>query len=226
LQCLRSFAACTAGRLRLLGPRSHPPFPRLRRRLDSRTITLILSVNMFRVSLDTPAYYLTSVPNDRLPVFRTDPLKEVACKALNEARNSWKFLILAYVIMPDHIHLVAAGELKPSQILRYVNGISAHRIISYLKEGGHDSSLHKLERESGQRGHKYSLWDHNADARLLTNEESLMQRINYTHQNPVRLGLVERAQDYRYSSASQWMGFPAEDEPLLVDIKSIEWRRR
>lgn len=54
------------------------------------------------ISPNSPAYYLTSVTNDRLPVFRLDGMKLVACAALDEARTSGKFLILAYVIMPDH----------------------------------------------------------------------------------------------------------------------------
>jgi hypothetical protein len=58
---------------------------------------------MFLISSDSPAYYLTSVTKDRLNVFRLDTLKSVACNALAEARVSGGFLILAYVIMPDHI---------------------------------------------------------------------------------------------------------------------------
>ena len=178
------------------------------------------------VSTDTPAYYLTSVARDRLPVFRTDPIKAVASQALDEARRTGNFMIFAYVIMPDHIHMVAAGNPKPSEILRYANGITAHRIIGHLKEAGHESSLRKLERQSGERKHKYSLFDHNPDVRILTNEDSLMQRVNYTHQNPVRLGLVDRPQDYLWSSARQWNWIPLEDEPLIVDRKAIRWRSR
>ena len=180
---------------------------------------------MFRISPDSPAAYLTSVARNRLPVFRTDKIKQVACAAIDEARRSGGFLLLAYVIMPDHIHLVTSG-LPVSETLRYVNGITARRIISHLKDAGHSSSLEKLKRESGTRGHTYSLWDHNPNARLLTNESSLMQRVNYTHQNPVRIGLEERTESYRWSSARQWVGRPSEDEPLLVDIKSIEWRSK
>lgn len=61
---------------------------------------------MFRISPNSPAYYLTSVAKDRLPVFRSEKIKTIASQALDEARNSGGFLILAYVIMPDHIHLV------------------------------------------------------------------------------------------------------------------------
>jgi putative transposase len=52
-----------------------------------------------------------------------------------------------------------------------------------------------------------------------------MQKVNYIHLNPVRAGLVERAIDFRWSSARIWQGRDAEDEPLLVDIDRIQWRR-
>jgi hypothetical protein len=54
----------------------------------------------------------------------------------------------------------------------------------------------------------------------------LMERGHYTHQNPVRLGLVERAEDYHWSSVRCWNRTMLEDEPLLIDIDRIDWRRR
>src|SRR5215831_11291350 len=176
---------------------------------------------MFRISPDNPAYYVTSVAKDRLPIFRTDRIKTITCNAIDEARRSGGFLVLAYVVMPDHMHLVTSSALGVSETLRYINGISGHRIISHLKEAGQESSLRKLLREGDARGHKYSLWDHHPNARQLTNEASLMQRVNYTHLNPVRLGLVERPEDYRWSRAKQWRGCPVEDEPLIVDIRRL-----
>lgn len=53
-----------------------------------------------------------------------------------------------------------------------------------------------------------------------------MQRVHYTHQNPVRAGLVENAEDYKYSSVRLWSGKPLDDEPLLVDIDKIRWRTK
>jgi len=52
-----------------------------------------------------------------------------------------------------------------------------------------------------------------------------MQKVNYIHQNPVRAGLVERAEDYRWSSARHWLKCPRDDEPLRVDLDKIAWRR-
>jgi hypothetical protein len=52
-----------------------------------------------------------------------------------------------------------------------------------------------------------------------------MQKVNYIHKNPIRAGLVERATDYRWSSARIWEKIPAEDEPLQVDKDLIIWRK-
>jgi hypothetical protein len=52
-----------------------------------------------------------------------------------------------------------------------------------------------------------------------------MQRVNYIHQNPVRAGLVERAEDYLWSSIRCWNRCPREDEPLLMDLDKIVWRK-
>jgi len=100
---------------------------------------------MFRISKDSPVHYLTSVANNRLPVFRTAKFKDLACEAVNEARTSANLLLFAYVVMPDHLHALIGSQRKPSEVLRYVNGLSAHRVISSLKELGYESSLVKLQ---------------------------------------------------------------------------------
>jgi putative transposase len=177
------------------------------------------------ISPNSPAYYLTSVTKDRLPVFRLDALKTVVCGALAEARTSGGFLILAYVIMPDHFHLISDGDKKPGVVLRFANGLVSRRIIDFLKREGHTSSLEKLRHGAYRRAHEFSLWDHHPNVRLLTSESMFMQRVHYTHLNPVRLGLVEGAQDYRYSSVRFWNRATCEDEPLMVDLGKIKWRR-
>ncbi len=123
---------------------------------------------MFRISKDTPAYYLTSVAKDRLPVFRTTAVKNIACSALDGARRSAGFLLLAYVVMTDHVHAIIGSELKPSKVLQYVNGIVAHRVIGSLKTNGHDLSLRKLRHFKKDREYRYSLWDHHPQAKVLT----------------------------------------------------------
>jgi REP element-mobilizing transposase RayT len=181
---------------------------------------------MATISRDNPCLSITSVAHDRLPVFRTDAMKIIVCAALDEARHSGRFAIFAYVIMPDHVHVVTDGALKPSDTLCFLNGISSHRVIDYLKENNYPTSLAKLRDAPKARGHAYSLWDGHSHALPLFSEGFFMQRVNYIHQNPVRAGLVERAEDYRWSSVRCWNRWPREDEPLRMDLDKIVWRKR
>jgi putative transposase len=177
------------------------------------------------ISRDWPCYYLTAVAKERLPIFRSGRIKSIACAALNEARCSGNFALYAYVLMPDHVHVITDSVLRLSKILQFINGITARRIIDYLKEHNYQDSLKKLRHEIRPRQYGYSLWDHHPDARLLLTEAMLMQRVHYTHQNPVRAALVNRAEDYRWSSVRCWNGNLLPDEPLLMDLARIKWRR-
>ena len=49
----------------------------------------------FLISQDSPALYITIVTKDRLPVFRTDQMKEILCRAIDEARKSAGLLLFA-----------------------------------------------------------------------------------------------------------------------------------
>jgi putative transposase len=180
---------------------------------------------MATISRDTPSLYITAVCKDRLPVFRKAEMKELACVALDEARTSGKFLVFAYVMMPDHIHIITDGEKKPSTVLRFVKGIIGHRIIEYLKAHGFESSLEKLRHQERERQYKFSLWEQESNVLQLTSESFFMQKASYIHLNPVRVELVEKAVDYRWSSARFWSKRPTENEPLKVDVGKIIWRK-
>jgi len=179
----------------------------------------------FQISRDSQALFITAVTKDRLPVFRTDAIRVVTCKALEEARNSGQFLIFAYVIMPDHLHLLTNCPNTSADILRYVKGLTGRRVIDYLKEQGYDSSLAKLRHEQWKRNHSYSLWQQEKNVLSIFSEAMFMQKVNYIHLNPVRADLVDRAVDYRWSSTRIWQRRAVEDEPLMVDFDRIVWRR-
>lgn len=180
---------------------------------------------MSLISKDNPFYYLTSVTNARLPVFRTNKIKELACLALNEAQKSGGFSILAYVLMPDHLHTITGSERKASEVLRFVNGIISRRVIDYLKENNFQTSLDKLRIPDKKREYRYSLWEHHNNAFLITSETMLMQKINYIHSNPVRAELVEKAEDYFPSSVRIWRRCSLENEPVEIDLNKISWRK-
>ncbi len=179
----------------------------------------------FQISQDSQALHITAVTKNRLPVFKTDQMKAILCRAVDEARTSAGFLLFAYVIMIDHMHLLTSRPTTTSNVLRVLKGLTARRVIDYLKENNYLSSLSKLEHQEQDRNHRYSLWQTEKNVLPIFSEGMFMEKVKYIHQNPVRAALVDRATDYRWSSARIWQGCSLENEPLLVDKELIQWSR-
>jgi hypothetical protein len=105
-----------------------------------------------------------------------------------------------------------------------LKGITARRIIDYLKVNNYESSLAKLQHHERERKYRYSLWQTEKNVLPLFSEGMFMEKVNYIHENPVRGGLVDRAGEYRWSSARVWQGRPMDHEPLLLNHDLIQWR--
>ena len=112
----------------------------------------------FQISRDSQALFITLNTKNRLPVFRKDEIKSVLCQAIDEARKSAGFLLFAYVIMFDHLHVITDRPKPISEILRALKGITARRVIDYLKEKDYSASLAKLQHEVRDRNYRHSLW--------------------------------------------------------------------
>jgi putative transposase len=179
----------------------------------------------FQISRDSQALFITLNTKNRLPVFRKDEIKKVLCDAMDEARKSAGLLLFAYVIMLDHLHVITDQPKRISEVLRVLKGITARRVIDYLKERDYGTSLAKLQHEVRDRNYRYSLWQTEKNVFPIFSEALFMQKVNYIHNNPVRAGIVQRAIDYRWSSARTWQRCPLDDEPLLMDVDRIVWRR-
>jgi putative transposase len=180
----------------------------------------------FLISHDSPVLYITIVTKNRLPVFQKDYMRELLCTAIDEARKSAGFLLFAYVIMLDHLHLLASRPSSTSDVLRVLKGVTARRIIDYLKENHYQSSLAKLQHQERDRNYRYSLWQSEKNVLPVFTESMLLQKVNYIHCNPVRAGFVVEPDEYRWSSARIWKKRPLETEPLLMDNDLIQWRSR
>src|SRR5262249_57000764 len=88
--------------------------------------------------------------------------------------------VFAYVIMPDHTHLLTDQPDKPSNLLRYIKGTVAHRIIEYLKDKNYHASLEKLRHEEWKRNHRYSLWRQEKNVFSVISEAVFMQICSYS----------------------------------------------
>jgi len=179
----------------------------------------------FQLSRDSQALFITAVAKDRLPVFKTEALKLVTCRALDETRKSGGFLIFAYVIMPDHLHLLTNCPNTSADVLRYIKGLIGRRVIDYLKANGYESSLTKLRHAQWKRKHNHSLWQQEKNVLSVFSEAMFMQKVNYIHLNPVRADLCDTPAEFRWSSARLWQRCQVNDEPLQVDFDQIAWRR-
>jgi REP element-mobilizing transposase RayT len=107
----------------------------------------------YTISIDNPCLFITAVGKDRLPVFRSDAIKQVTCNAIDEARTSCGFLLFAYVIMPDHIHVLTDRPRERSKVLQFIKGIVSRRVNrpsqgKELRELAQKTTARELETES------------------------------------------------------------------------------
>src|SRR6266436_6848025 len=133
----------------------------------------------FRISRDSQALYITVVANNRLPVFKTDQMKAVLCSAIDEARKSAGFLLFAYVIMIDHMHVLTSRPTATSDVLRVLKGLTARRVIDYLKENNYASSLSNLSIRNRIGTTDFSLWQTEKNVLHIFSEGMFMEKVNY-----------------------------------------------
>ena len=124
--------------------------------------------------------------------------------------SSMKFLvaderaaIYAFVIMPNHIHLVwkIANDRKKEDVQRDFLKYTAQKMKLKLKDEDPD----KLKPYYvGAKDREYQLWERKPLTSRLPTEEIIVQKINYIHANPIKgkWNLCQEFIDYKYSSAS------------------------
>jgi len=123
--------------------------------------------------------------------------------------------------MPDHAHLI----LNPLQrdirkVMNSMKSASARKIIDWLRDSNHTSSLRKLELDFPQkRGHTHAVWQKGFSSIDLWSPKFIQQKLNYIHLNPVRAGLGEHPAEWKWSSYRAYLPH----EPGSVPIE-MDWR--
>jgi putative transposase len=147
-----------------------------------------------------------------------DRTREWLCEALDKARAECGFQLWAYVIMPEHVHLlVCPGDFpeKMSRFLQVVEEPVARKAIRYLEANAPHWLARIRVREGTRERHRF--WQPGGGYdRNITSAEMLRAAIEYIHANPVRRGLVARAEDWEWSSARWFAGL----RPVKLEMDS------
>ena len=157
------------------------------------------------------------------PFLSRDRTCEWLIESIHKARKAVDFAVWAWVIMPEHVHLIVYPRYKvydTAVIRRLIKEPVATNAIQYLKEHAPEW-LPKITR---MRGHKteHHFWQSGGGYdRNVTDGTTLIKMIDYIHMNPVRRGLVEFAHEWKWSSAAWFRDMS--DVPLMPDPIPSEW---
>ncbi len=137
---------------------------------------------------DWQAHCLTFSCYNRRPFFLGRKSPQWFLEVVDEARSHVPFDLWAFVIMPEHIHLVLlpAAQVRIRDILWYIKRPMTDRVVkwvrvncpSFLKEMADVQPNGKAQYRFWQRGGGYD--------RNLRSVKDIYEKINYVHDNPVR----------------------------------------
>lgn len=121
--------------------------------------------------------FITTNTQSRIPVFEEDACARIAVETLYSIQHFYPYFLYSFVIMPDHCHL----------LLNVPEGGSVSKVIGIYKR----AVTFNIGRGPIWQSRFHLLVPKNIDT-----------AIKYIHQNPVKAGLCEQAQNYQWSSAS------------------------
>ena len=151
-----------------------------------------------RIEEPNHARFLTFSCRHRLPLFANAWTKDVFIEQLILARERMGFHLIAYVVMPEHVHLIIWPKLPESPastVLHRLKRNAAKEVVGRWRENG-DSVLAKITESTD----KVRFWQPGGgyDRNIVSNDE-MREKIEYIHSNPVRRGLAESPTGYRWS---------------------------
>lgn len=135
-------------------------------------------------------HFLTFCTDQRKPYLANDAVCELLAASILRAQEIHNFAVLAYVFMPDHVHLAVYPLNEAYDISAILKSIK----LSSSKKVKNAGYIRNVLWESGGG------YDRNV-SQVKTRREV----IRYILENPVRKGLVEQSVEYRWSSARWYL---------------------
>ncbi|MBK9098384.1 MAG: transposase [bacterium] len=164
-------------------------------------------------------YFVTTTVVKFTPIFTNNHFCDILISNIKHYREKYKYIVLGYVIMPSHFHWILIVTTKYgtiSDIMRDIKKFTAWQIFDTLNES---SELLKIFHESaeGLKDQTKKLWMPRFDDEVIRSQQMFWAKLNYIHNNPVKAGLVSRAEDYKYSSARNYVN--GDHTVLEVDVE-------
>lgn len=152
-----------------------------------------------RCWLSNRIYHITTRGNNRQPIFIDDEDRQRYLMVLDRCRSRFPYALLAFVLMPNHVHLIvqALPEASLSSVMHWVS-------TGYTK---------RFNERHGRSGH---LFQGRFFSRLIDGDAYLLEATRYVHVNPVRAGLVTYPEEYLWSSYRVYAGW--EREPFFMRL--------
>jgi REP element-mobilizing transposase RayT len=151
-------------------------------------------------------YFVTFTVHQWVDVFTRSVYIDIVIESLRFCQQHKGLKIYAWVIMSNHIHLILRSETnKLSDIVRDFKKYTSTQIVNAIENNPKESRrswlLWLLRKDD-----KIWFWEEGYHGVEITTPDFFQSKLNYIHLNPVRANIVEKAEDYKYSSAADYLG--------------------
>ncbi len=142
-------------------------------------------------------YFITGTVAFWAPLLERVEVRSIVCEALGETLTECSASLLAWVVMPEHLHLVVylPEEGRLHRFNQLWRGRSARLVLARLRADGDEAGLSRLAGSGEVR-----FWKEQARTLGLETSRKLGEKVDYIHFNPVRRGLVIEPADWPWSS--------------------------
>ncbi|NJN43037.1 MAG: transposase [Flammeovirgaceae bacterium] len=146
------------------------------------------------------AQFITVTCLDWKPLLKDDNHKKVIIDSLRFLTREGRATIYAFVLMSNHFHLIwqIMGNHKREDVQRDFLKFTGQQILKLLRNAKSDQ-LDELLVQTRDR--KYQVWERDSLGIELRSSAITRQKLDYIHNNPVKAGLCQYPEDYKYSSA-------------------------
>ena len=152
-------------------------------------------------------YFITFAVQNWVDVFTRNAYKNILIDNLTYCQKNKGLELFAWCIMTNHVHFIVGSKegFLLQNILRDYKKFTSKAVISAIRENIRESRKEWLLKQFiTDKGIRF--WqNHNMPIEIWSNK-IIDQKLNYIHQNPVKAGIVFRAEDYVYSSAVDYSG--------------------